>query len=195
MGVDSSNREVEIKLRIGSAEQGRNLLTRAGFGVLTPRHFESNLLYDTPEGWLRERGQILRVRQVDGKDPLLTYKGPGRFSKHKVREELELSLSEAEPFAAILNRLGLTPAFRYEKYRTEFQRPGEAGLATLDETPIGDFLELEGPPDWIDATAERLGFSEPDYILLSYGRLYLQTIEANASLPPDMIFPNPYHRA
>jgi adenylate cyclase, class 2 len=188
--VGGSNQEVEIKLRIGSAEQGSELLTRSGFDILTPRHFESNVLYDTPEGQLRERGQILRVRQVGGNDPVLTYKGPGRVSKHKVREELELSLSAAEPFVEILDRLGMAPAFRYEKYRTEYQRAGESGLAILDETPIGDFFELEGPPEWIDATAKDLGFSEEDYILLSYGRLYLQTVEANSILPPHMVFPD-----
>ena len=29
----------------------------------------------------------------------------------------------------------------------------EPGVIELDETPAGDFLELEGPPEWIDATA------------------------------------------
>ncbi len=188
--MGNSNQEVEIKLRIGSAGQGRELLATAGFDILTPRHFESNVLYDTPAGRLREQGQILRVRQVGETNPVLTYKGPGRVSKHKVREEIELSISAAEPFVEILDRLGLAPICRYEKYRTEYQRAGEPGLATLDETPIGDFLELEGPPDWIDSTAKELGFSEPDYILFSYGRLYLQTAEANSSLPPHMVFPN-----
>ena len=70
--------------------------------------------------------------------------------------------------------LGFEPSFRYEKYRTEFVREGEPGHVTLDETPIGIFMELEGPARWIDRTAKDLGFSRDDYILLSYGRLFEQ---------------------
>ena len=59
--------------------------------------------------------------------------------------------------------------FRYEKYRTEFRQPRRAGVAMLDETPVGVYLELEGTPHWIDRTARRLGFQESDYITASYG--------------------------
>jgi len=30
----------------------------------------------------------------------------------------------------------------------------------LDETPIGNFCEIEGAPRWIDATAKKLGVTE-----------------------------------
>ena len=185
----ANREEVEIKLRIASEDRGKELLTAAGFSVCTPRHFESNVLFDTPDHRLRRDGRLLRVRQVGEKEPLLTYKGPGRAAKHKVREEIQLSISDAVAFAAILDILGLEPAFRYEKYRTEYERPGEPGIATLDHTPIGGFLELEGPPHWIDATAKELGFAESDYILASYGRLYLEAVEDNPSLSSHMVFP------
>ena len=73
--------------------------------------------------------------------------------------------------------LGFHEAFRYEKYRTEFGRrsgTGEAepGVATLDETPIGIFMELEGPARWIDRTAKELGYSRADYVLYSYSTLF-----------------------
>jgi len=54
-----------------------------------------------------------------------------------------------------------------------FRRPGQPGKALVDETPVGNFLELEGPPDWIDRTARRLGFRPGDYSLASYRDLYL----------------------
>ena len=47
------------------------------------------------------------------------------------------------------------------------------GKVLLDETPIGNFLEIEGSPRWIDRTARALGFFDGDYITRSYGYLYL----------------------
>ncbi|MBV9156122.1 MAG: adenylate cyclase, partial [Acidobacteriaceae bacterium] len=62
------------------------------------------------------------------------------------------------------------------------------GVVTLDETPIGTFLELEGPGDWIDETAKQLGFSRADYIVDSYGRLYLADCERRGVQPTNMTF-------
>jgi adenylate cyclase class 2 len=76
--------------------------------------------------------------------------------------------------------------FRYEKYRTEFARGSEPGLVTLDETPVGNFMELEGPARWIDHTAKVLGFSRDAYITDSYGKLYEDWCAARNLVPGDM---------
>jgi adenylate cyclase class 2 len=89
---------------------------------------------------------------------------------------------------AVFAGLGYQPSFRYEKYRTEYQRAGEPGHATLDETPIGVFIELEGPPRWIDSTAKLLGFSRADYITLSYFALYSIWCGEHGATPGNMIF-------
>jgi len=72
-------------------------------------------------------------------------------------------------------------------------RPGAGaaagGVATLDDTPIGVFLELEGAPGWIDRTARLLGFAEQDYITASYRSLYVDDCAARGIPPADMIFP------
>jgi len=88
----------------------------------------------------------------------------------------------------ILARLGFNPVFRYEKYRTEYEREPQQGIVTIDETPIGLFAELEGSPAWIDRTAKALGFSEPEYITKSYGRLYLEYCRDNGIEPAQMVF-------
>jgi adenylate cyclase class 2 len=90
----------------------------------------------------------------------------------------------------ILERLGYSQVFRYEKFRTEYVEAGnpEAGILTIDETPIGDFLELEGDGDWIDRKAQELGFSRKDYILTSYGKLYLEECEQRGVQPTHMVF-------
>jgi adenylate cyclase class 2 len=168
-----SHREVEIKLRLASAAQGRNLLRKAGFRVVRRRVFEQNTLFDTAGQTLRSSGVALRLR-TSGRRHLLTFKGPALPGRHKSREELELALADRQTFEEILQRLGYSPAFRYEKHRTEYRDAGSPGTVMLDETPVGVFLELEGPPDWIDTTARSLGFSQADYITASYVQLHLR---------------------
>lgn len=120
---------------------------------------------------LRRTGRLLRVR-VAGRLGILTYKGRAAIGKYKDREELEVEVSDPRTLSEMLAHLDFVPTFRYEKFRTEYRRPGEAGSAMLDETPIGVYLELEGAPGWINRSARRLGFADSDYSTASYGGLY-----------------------
>jgi adenylate cyclase class 2 len=181
--------ETEIKLRVCDAAAARAQIESAGFRVRAPRAFERNVVFDTPEFALKGRRELIRIRQVDGKITL-TFKGPRQPGKHKVREELESSLSDASAVERIFERVGLRPVFRYEKYRTEYCRNSDPGVVMLDETPIGNYLELEGPSEWIDATARELGFSESEYLLASYASLYLEYCRQRNIEPADMAFPN-----
>jgi adenylate cyclase class 2 len=183
--MSQGNLETEIKLPVTSLEETRRRIDALGFRLKTPRTFESNVLHDTRDATLRGRGCLLRLRETAG-NAILTYKGPGQEGKHKVREELEVSLSEAQAASLILQRLGYHPVFRYEKYRTEYT--DGAGILTLDETPIGCYLELEGSPQWIDEAAEKLGYQEQDYITKSYGALYLSHCQERNILPTNMVF-------
>jgi adenylate cyclase class 2 len=149
--------------------------------------FEDNVILDTPSLRLRKGGTLLRLRRAAG-EIILTYKGKAAAGKHKSREEWEAEVSDWDAMAAIAERLGFEEAFRYQKYRTEYQMPGSSGIATLDETPIGVYFELEGRPTWIDRTARRLGFSESDYITDSYGRLYLEWCRKQRVKPGNMVF-------
>jgi adenylate cyclase, class 2 len=180
--------ETEIKLAAGgSVEAARRLLRRAGFRVHKRRNFEDNLILDTPGRRLRQDGTLLRVRRTAGQVKL-TFKGKALSGKYKSREEWETEVGDWKAICAIVQGLGFQPAFRYQKNRTEYQIPGSRGIATLDETPIGLFIELEGSPAWIDRTARRLGFAEGDYITDSYGRLYLVWCKERGVSPGDMVF-------
>jgi adenylate cyclase, class 2 len=184
--------ETEIKLRVeGTGKAGvakaRALLRRHGFAITTPRVFEQNLVLDDDRQSLLERGMLLRVRGA-GKITTCTFKGPETLGRHKRREELEFRAGDLESCIALFAALGFREAFRYEKYRTELARHNEPGHVTLDETPIGVFMELEGPAGWIDRTAKTLGFSVAAYITDSYGKLYENWCEANQVQPKDMRF-------
>jgi len=185
--MNHSPTETEIKLAVPDARSARKLLRAAGFTVSRRRVFESNVIFDTPDLALRRASTLLRLRQA-GKLITVTYKGKPSVGKHKSREELELSVGDATTMDAIFERLGYRPAFRYEKYRTEYRLARGAGMATLDETPIGDYVELEGAPAWIDRLARRMGFAEQDYVTASYARLYFDWCEKTGTTPGNMVF-------
>lgn len=171
--ASGSKKEVEIKLRLTGVAEGRRRLRQAGFRVAKRRVFEQNVVFDTPAQALRRRGLLLRLRTT-GARTLLTFKGPSEPGKHKIRKEIEFDLrGSGTACAEVLEAMGYRPAFRYEKYRTEYVlQTVAAGRAMLDETPVGTFLELEGPPRWIDRTARLLGFRETDYITATYAELH-----------------------
>ncbi|MBV8809845.1 MAG: class IV adenylate cyclase [Acidobacteriaceae bacterium] len=183
--------ETEVKIRIADPAQILPKLPSAGFEPSSPRQFESNTLYDTPSHALRESGVLLRLRQF-GSTAVITWKGQGEPGPYKSRPELETSIGSIEVMEKILNRLGYEAIFRYEKFRSEFrerqQEGPSGGVLTIDETPIGNFLELEGQGDWIDRNAAQLGFSAQDYILQSYGLLYLEDCGRRGVQPTHMTF-------
>jgi adenylate cyclase, class 2 len=165
--------ETEIKFRIADLDGLRRALEAAGFHAETPRAFESNVLYDTPDRQMRTRTEILRIRNYAGRCVVTHKRLPDAYAgdeQHKHRIETETQVADGEALAEIFASLGLTPAFRYEKWRTEWT-DGQ-GHCVVDETPIGNYAELEGNSTWIDRVAARLGVSPAQYITLSYGRLF-----------------------
>ena len=180
--------ETEIKLWLrGGLSKIRHALREAGFRISKHRALESNILFDNAKRTLRKHGKLIRVRRV-GKHTLLTYKGPSEPSRYKKRQEIEIELPLASPIGAILTLIGHHPVFRYEKYRTEYGKRNNDGKVLVDETPSGNFLEIEGSPRWIDRTAKLLRFSKKDYVTRSYGYLYLAHCRERRIRPKDMLF-------
>ena len=185
--MSQGSHETEIKLPAADAASAKRMLYRAGFRVYKRRVFEDNTVFDTPRLTLRKRATLLRLREAGG-EAIVTFKGRPIAGKHKSREELEVVVSDPATLRTIVQRLGFQPVFRYQKYRTEYKQAGHKGVATLDETPIGIYVELEGQPGWIDQTARQLGYGEDDYILSSYGRLYLDWCKGNRVKPTNMVW-------
>jgi adenylate cyclase, class 2 len=184
----SAGRETEVKIGIGDANQILERLHAAGFQTFAKRIFEGNTLFDRNGNELRSARMLLRLRQA-GDRTVLTWKGPGIAGPHKSRPEWETAIGSFDIMRTILEQLGYQATFRYEKFRTELKHPDHAeGVVTVDETPIGNFLELEGPGDWIDRTASDLGFEPEQYVLESYGTLYLKDCERRGVQPTNMVF-------
>ena len=181
--------ETEIKVRVDSLDEFARRLCSAGFQLVTPRSFESNTLYDTPSRSLRARTEILRIRSYAGRWTL-THKRPPSDGpaedRYKHRIETETEVADGETLGGVFAALGYAPAFRYEKWRTEWA--DGIGHCVVDETPIGNFAELEGPAEWIDATAARLGLDPAQYMTASYGRLFEEWCREHGSDARDLTF-------
>jgi adenylate cyclase class 2 len=188
--------ETEIKFRVADLADLAERLHSSGFRLETPRSFESNVLYDTPDRQMRARTEILRIRSYAG-HWTLTHKrlpapatpGPAKADseRHKHRVETEASIAHGAALADLFLSLGLVAAFRYEKWRTEWT--DGVGHCVTDETPIGNYAELEGPSDWIDRAAARLGVDPAQYITFSYGRLFDQWRMEHQCAVEDLTFP------
>ncbi|HTV14414.1 MAG TPA: class IV adenylate cyclase [Acidobacteriaceae bacterium] len=181
--------EIEVKFAVADAADLKNRLAGAGFREETPRTFERNVLYDTPDRRLRAQQAILRVREY-GERWTVTHKCLTRHNdpaaRHKHREETETTVRDGEAIGHIFTHLGYVPSFAYEKWRTEFS--DGTGHCVLDETPIGVYAELEGPEDWIDATGHQLGVDHAQFLTLSYGRLFDQWREQTGSTAQNLTF-------
>jgi len=181
--------ETEIKFRVADSAALESRLAEIGFRLVTPRSYESNTLYDTPDRQLRVKRELVRIRSYAG-HWLLTHKrvpdsGIGE-DRHKHRVETETELSDGTALAEVFNSVGLVPVFRYEKWRTEWA--DDTGHCVVDETPLGVFAELEGPAEWIDSVAEDLSVAPSDQLTLSYGRLFEQWRERTGSTAEDLTF-------
>jgi len=100
--------------------------------------------------------------------------------------ELETGVADGKKMDAILRALGYAPSFRYEKFRAEWS--DRKGAVVVDETPIGNFCEIEGAPRWIDATAKKLGVSAGDYITKNYATLFAEWKEHTKNRAEEMTF-------
>jgi adenylate cyclase class 2 len=185
------HKEIEIKFQIEDARQLIRRLRAAKFRRITPRTHEINTLYDLPGQPLRKRGDLLRLRKY-GKDWVLTHKSKATVGRHKTRIEIETKVDDGEKMNAILLALGFQPTFRYEKFRAEW---GDLdGHVVVDETPIGNFGEIEGPGNWIDKTAKALGIRPQDYITDTYAGLFFTWKRRTRSPVKEMTFRALQHR-
>jgi adenylate cyclase, class 2 len=181
----ATRNEIEIKFRVDDVRALNRRLRKSGFRLLTPRTHEINTLYDLPGQLLRKRGELLRLRRY-GPEWLLTHKAKGKVGRHKTRVETETKVADGAKMEAILRALGFAPTFRYEKFRAEWS--DGKGHVVVDETPVGNLGEIEGPSRWIDRTARALQIPRSDYITATYSDLFLQWKKQTGSLADEMTF-------
>ena len=179
--------EEEVKLAFDTLEAARRAVHSAGGRLVVSRRLLDDRLYDTDDQRLRAAGRAFRIRR-DGATTFLTFKGRGQSGPVKSREEIETRVDRADAAEALLSALGLHQWFRGEKYREEYQLGG--ATVTIDDTPIGVFVEIEGAAAAIPAVAAQLGRTPADYRLESYPQLHFAWCKARGVKPGDMLFPH-----
>jgi adenylate cyclase class 2 len=185
--------ETEIKIRLADRQGFRQFLLSLNPVKVAPRHFEDNFLLDYADRRIQNQGFLLRVRRAGDKS-LLTFKGSPQPSRlFKIREELEIAIESADTILKMFDRLGMQICFRYQKYREEFaliagDRAEESVLLAIDETPVGDYSEIEGSEAGIREVAGAMGFDESHYLRASYYSLYLQHCQERGLTPAHMVF-------
>jgi adenylate cyclase class 2 len=203
-------KETEIKLAVSDGKAFERKLKKLGaktIGAGNGRVHEMNVIFDTPDGGLAKHGQLLRIRtetpEAKGKKAaarvILTFKQPtvkgvdDEGSRFKVRDETEVEIADAAPLVKIFEGLGLRGWFEYEKYRTTWKLAAAARwakdlLIEVDETPVGTYVELEGPPEAIDRAAGEFGYSRRNYLLKNYLTLYAEDCRRRGTAPGNMLF-------
>lgn len=177
--------EREVKIRFADPDLARTALAGIGAVPLRPRRLQDDTLFDSPDGTLRAKRAVVRLR-CEPDRAFVTYKGPVQPGPMKLREEQETEVADAEVMRRVLAELGFVPWFRYQKFREEYEAPG--AVIALDETPVGTYLEIEGSEEGILTVADALGCSPADFILNSYRGLFVQFAQANNLSVRDMLF-------
>lgn len=181
---------LEIERKYLGADFGilRSLLREAG-GEALGVHFESNLIFDRPEGGFADAGFLLRLRTQEwpGRSRhVLTLKMPSQADgPFKVREERECGILEAASLRGILEGMGYTKRARYEKIREEWRLTG--ATVTLDRVPFARIVEIEGEPAAIEAAERCLHLDKCQISTKSYHTLHQEWRHANG-LPPLLSF-------
>lgn len=183
----SDNREIEVKFSISSVDEMLKTMLDAGAVLEQETRFERNLRWDDPKETLTKTNQVLRLRDNGGVS-VLTYKSEKQNDKRLAdREEIETVVSDFENTRLILERLGYQIVFIYEKYRSIYHF-NDTDLF-LDHTPIGDYIEIEGPDgEAIRKAAESLGLNWENRISKGYRNLFKSWKKETGFEGRDMVF-------
>jgi adenylate cyclase class 2 len=176
-------KETEIKFPVQNLPSIKSIVQKSG-GGFEASFFEDNIVFDDDKGTLFSNKYLLRLRKSDG--VTLTFKKPIERSQFKVMEEYEVSVSNFDETLKILNLLGFKKVFRYQKRREIFSL-GQTKIL-LDNTPIGDFVEIEGEKEDITKISSLLGLDLERGTSKNYMVLYREYCKENEIEPGDMVF-------
>ncbi len=176
-----------MKIPVAALSSVRRLLAERGARLVAAAALEDNWVLDDERGALAAAGRLLRVRRAGG-GCWLTLKEPGAFAEGvKTRVEIETAVASSDAALAILAGLGFRPVRRYQK-RRETWALDEVAVA-LDETPMGSFVEVEGPAERLPAVASALGLDPHAAVHATYLDLWNAHRERHPAAPADMVFP------
>lgn len=148
--MNPKEQEIEVKFYVRDLAKVEQHLIKNNARLAQKRVLETNLRFDTADTALGRYRRVLRLRRpapgFSANDPqgLLTYKGPTQSGQAiSIRQEIEVVVSDFETASHLLEALGYQMVVMYEKWRTVYLL--DQVDIDLDETPLGNFIEVEGP--------------------------------------------------
>lgn len=177
--MSGNGQEIEAKFYVLHLDQIMTRLQELEARLIQSRVLEINLRFDLPDGTLRSKGHVLRLRHDT--DSRLTYKGSGQNIEGILsRDEIEFMVEDFEKAKSFLHALGYQQIMYYEKYRSTYELNDT--LIMLDELPYGNFVEIEGTtPKQIQAVANIMGLDLNSAIERSYTALF-EAVRRNMQL-------------
>ncbi len=172
--------ETEVKIRIDAVEPIKQKLLEMKAELYKKRAVQTDSYFGNKT--MKKKGQTLKIRD----NALLIYKGPSQ-KKNNIRsnEEIEIMVDNAAYLKQLLEQLGYLQYWKKERYRESYLV--NMTQICIDETPIGNFIEIEGKKENIIDIAKQLGFSQKKFIADSYGKLWKEFAKKNKR-NGDMVF-------
>lgn len=170
MSQSAKDTETEVKIKVRDLSAVEDKLRQLDAALKAPRVYERNVRYDDNERSLTPEGRVLRLRQDTR--VRLTYKESKKQhgEKSTTRTEYEVTVSDFDTMEHILDKLGFSPAWVYEKYRTTYDL--DECEVVLDEMPFGPFIEVEGDAEAIERVLDKMGLGKERRVLDSYSVLF-----------------------
>jgi adenylate cyclase class 2 len=180
--------EIEAKFYVQNLKKIEMCLQDLKALLIQPRILETNIRFDLPDGGLRSKRQVLRLRQDT--EAKLTYKGSGKSEQGIVnRTEIEFAVSDFEKAKLFLEALGYQKILQYDKYRTTYEL--QDCHVMLDELPYGNFVEIEGEDiASIHSMAEKINLNMQAAISESYSALFEKVRQRMELKLTDLTFEN-----
>ena len=188
MVVLASDKELEVKFYVSDLKQVERRLVQLGATLLQPRTHEYNLRFDTPNGSLAQAESLLRLRRDSGSH--ITFKGPSTtMGGVLARQEIEFDVNNFSSAQKMIEALGYTSKFVYEKFRTTYALNGLK--ITLDEMPYGPFVEIEGKePEPIERATHQLSLDWGERLPETYISIFRRLKELFGLNFTDLTFEN-----
>ena len=150
--------EIEVKSLVADLDGVKRTLERAGARLVFEGELEDRR-YDTHGYTLRERDHVLRLRVYRGSrsDAWFDWKGPTSSSNgYKRREELSVSVGDADSLGAILQQMGYEVTMIIDRHIWQYEVGG--AIVRLERYPrMDDLVEVEGSVESIERAIERTG--------------------------------------
>ena len=163
--------EIECKLHLKNPEQIRSKLTELQ-AEDRGEVLEKNWVFDQGSK-LRDSNSLLRLRIHDAEESgLITHKAPAQTGVFKSKHETETMVENAANMRHILEKLGYSVCWYYEKRRHTYILDGLT--LVLDTTPeLGVYIEIEGSADQeIAELLQKLGLDISNNTQASYAMIW-----------------------